>query len=299
MPNILVDKFHVKMFQLFLYYRHFLLNFYLFFFFFYIKLQSTDEKIELRIIGKIVPSLHDYINSDEFSKLILQEEPKLEKYLKIKIDGEIHNRIEKATKCWLYENVPQIVETEIEMLLQDITDIYHKMLGISQNFKGIAEIQLNSRLKLTDVSWTVAGGFAWVSNSVFSSFFIGPQAVLLISTFLGLFTLSSVVLQISIQTKKAEEIIKESFEKRVKSMDCEKLHDLLQKNLDKGLREFHRHIFTKVLPEAIQNMSFCVRVMEENKQKLEEKQDKVKKLLTKFNGCQNDVANIMTSVSKA
>lgn len=262
-------------------------------------MQSTDEKIELRIIGKIVPSLHDYINSDEFSRLILQEEPKLKTYLKIKIDGEIRNRIEKATNCWLYENVPQIVKTEIDMLLQDITDIYHKMLSISQHFKGIAEIQFNSRLKLTDVSWTVASGFAWVSNSVFSSFFIGPQAVPLISTFLGLFTLSSAVVQIGIQSKKVEEIIKESFEKRVKSMDCGKLHDLLQKNLDKGLREFHRHIFTKVLPEAIQNISYFVGDMEVNKQKMEEKQDKVKNLLTKFNGCQNDVANIMTSVSKA
>lgn len=267
-------------------------------FFLYIKLQSTDEKIELRIIENIVPSLHDYINSEEFSRLILQEGPKLETYLKINIDGEIHKRIEKATKCWLYENVPEIVKTEFDLLLQDITDRYQKMMSISQNVKGIAEIQFNSRLKLKDVSWTVGSGFVWVSNTFFWSFFIGPHAVLLISTFLGLFTLSLGVVQIGKQFRKVDKIIQESFGKRVKSMNRQKLHDLLRKNLDKGLREFHRHIFTKALPEAIQNMSYCVGLMKDNKKIMEEKQDKVRDMLTEFNGCQNDVANIMTSVSK-
>lgn len=68
----------------------------------YIKLQSTEGKIELRITGKIIPRLHDYINSEEFSRLILQGGPKLKTYFKMTIDGEIYSRIEKATKCWIY-----------------------------------------------------------------------------------------------------------------------------------------------------------------------------------------------------
>lgn len=262
-------------------------------------MQSTEEKIELRIIEKIVPSLHDYINSEEFSKLILEEEPKLETFFKMNIDGEVHNRIEKATKSWLFENVPQIVKTEIDMLLQDITDRYKKMMSISQNVKGIAGIQFTSRLKLKDVSWTVGSSFVWFGNTFFWSFFFGPQGVILISTFLGLCTLSLGVVQIGKQFTKVEKIIQESFEKRVKSMNREKLHDLLQKNLEKGLREFHRHIFTKVLPEAKQNMSKCADLMEEDKKDMKVKQDKVGDLLTQFDGCQKEVANIMTSVSKA
>lgn len=36
----------------------------------------------MAIYGKIISSLYDYINSEEFSTLILQEEPKLETFLK-------------------------------------------------------------------------------------------------------------------------------------------------------------------------------------------------------------------------
>lgn len=268
-------------------------------FFLFIKLQSTDEVIELRIIDKIVPSLHDYINSEEFSRLILQEEPKLKTYFKMNIDGEIHHRIEKATKCWLYENVPKIVKTEFDLLLRDINDRYQKMMNISQNVKGIAEIQFNSKLELKDLSWTVGSGFVWASNTFFWSFVIGPQAVILILTFLGLFTLSLGVVQIGKQFRKVEEIIEESFEKRIKSMHRQKLHDLLQKKLEKGLREFHKHIFTEALPDAIKNMSYCVDIMNQNKSEMEGKQNKVRDLLPKFNLCKNDVANIMMSVSKA
>lgn len=45
----------------------------------------------------------------------------------------------------------------------------------------------------------------------------------------------------------------------------------LQKNLEKNLREFHPHIFTEVLPEAIQNISYCVGLMKENKEKMGKK----------------------------
>lgn len=72
----------------------------------------------------------------------------------------------------------------------------------------------------------------------------------------------------------------------------------LQKNLEKNLREFHPHIFTEVLPEAIQNISYCVGLMKENKEKMGKKRYKFKDLLNKFKSGQNDVANIMTSVSK-
>lgn len=97
---------------------------------------------------------------------------------------------------------------------------------------------------------------------------------------------------------KVEEIIKESFTKRVKSMNKEKLHNLLQKKLDKGLCEFHRRINTILLPNAIQNMSFCVDLLQKNKIKIEKEQYDFKHLLTKFDRCQNDVDKMITSVSQ-
>lgn len=104
------------------------------------------------------------------------------------------------------------------------------MLSISQNFKGIAEIQFNFRLKLTDVSWKCSKWFC-KGQQHFFCFFFGLQTVLLISTFVGLFTLSFGVVQVGKEFSKVEEIFQESFRKRVKSMDCEKLHDLLKNNL--------------------------------------------------------------------
>lgn len=115
----------------------------------------------------------------------------------------------------------------------------------------------------------MASGIAWVGHNYFWSFFFGPQAVAIISTFWVFSTLSVGTLDITKQMYKVEEIIKESFTKRVKSMNKEKLHNLLQKNLDKGLREFHRQIVTIVLPNAIQNMSFCVDLLEKKKRKME------------------------------
>lgn len=79
-------------------------------------------------------------------------------------------------------------------------------------------------------------------------------------------------------------------------MNKEKLHNLLQKNLDKCLREFHRQIVTIVLPNAIQNMSFCVDLLEKKKKKMEKKQDDFKHLQTKLDRCQNDVDKMITSV---
>lgn len=95
------------------------------------------------IIEKITSSLYDYINSEEFSTLILQKEPKLETFYKMRIDGIIHNRMENATKMWLEENVPKIVKTEFDIILQDITDEYEKMSNLCKNLEGIAETQFN------------------------------------------------------------------------------------------------------------------------------------------------------------
>lgn len=250
----------------------------------------------MAIYGKIISSLFDYINSEEFSTLILQEEPKLETFLKMKIDGIVHKRMERATKMWLDENVPKIVKTEFDLLIQDITDKYEEMSNICKSLEGISEPQFQYGIKEEGFFWTVASGIAWVGHNYFWSFFFGPQAVAIISTFWVFSTLSVGTLDITKQMYKVEEIIKESFTKRVKSMNKEKLHNLLQKNLDKGLREFHRQIVTIVLPNAIQNMSFCVDLLEKKKRKMEKKQDDFKHLLTKLDRCQNDVDKMITSV---
>lgn len=45
-------------------------------------------------------------------------------------------------------------------------------------------------------------------------------------------------------------------------------------------------------------MFYCVGLMKDNKKIMEEKQDKVRVMLIEFNGCQNDVVNIMMFVLK-
>lgn len=258
----------------------------------------NEEKMVRDIIGKIISSLYDYINSVEFSTLVLQEEPKLETFLKMKIDGIIHKRMEKATKIWLDENVPKIVKSEFDLLIQDIADKYEKMSNICRNVEGIAETQFEISFKGEGFAWTVASGITWVGHKYFWGIFFGPEAVAIISAFWVVSTLSVATLDITRQMYKVEEIIKESFTKRVKSMNKEKLHNLLQKKLDKGLREFHRRINTILLPNAIQNMSFCVDLLQKNKIKIEKEQNDFKHLLTKFDRCQNDVGKMITSVSQ-
>lgn len=52
----------------------------------------------MAIYGKIISSLYEYINSEEFSTLVLQKEPKLETFLKMKIDGIVHKRMENVVR---------------------------------------------------------------------------------------------------------------------------------------------------------------------------------------------------------
>lgn len=252
-------------------------------------LHSAKEKIVMTITGKIISCLYDYIHSEELSTLILQEEPKLETFYKMQIDGIIHERMEKATKKWLEENVPKIVRTEFEIIIQDITDNYEKILKMCRKFQGIAENELNLSLKEEGVIWTVLSGIVWASNKYFWAFFLDQEAVAFVSTFWFVSTLSLGALMIAKPIFNVEEVIKESFQSRVKTMNKEKLLELLQKKLDKGLREFHRHIFTTTLPNAVDSMSYCVDLMKRKKTKIEQKQNDLKELLTKMDHCQKDV----------
>lgn len=123
----------------------------------------------MAIYGKIISSLYDYINSEEFSTLILQEEPKLETFLKMKIDGIVHKRMERATKMWLDENVPKIVKTEFDLLIQDITDKYEEMSNICKSLEGISEPQFQYGIKEEGFFWTVAlHGSVIIISGVFS-----------------------------------------------------------------------------------------------------------------------------------
>lgn len=261
-------------------------------------MHSAEEKIVMTITEKIISSLYDYINSEELSTLILQEEPKLEKFYKMQIDGIIHERMEKATKKWIEENVPKIVKTEFEIVIQDITDNYEKMSNICREFEGIAEAELNLSLKKEGFVWTALSGIVWASNKYFWGFFLDQEAVALISTFWFVSTLSLGALMITKLIFNVEEVIKESFQSRVKTMTKEKLLELLHKKLDKGLRKFHRHIFTITLPNAIDSMSYCVDYMKRKKTKIEKKRNDLKHLITKMVHCQNDVDKIIRSVPK-
>lgn len=252
----------------------------------------------ITITQKILSSLYDYINSEELSKLILQEEPKLETFYKMQIDGIIHERIEKATQKWLEENVPKIVKTEFEIIIQDITDNYEKMSIICQRFGGIADTKLNPSLRKEGITWTVLSGIVWATNKYFWGFFLDQEAVALISTFWFVSTLSVGALRITKYVSNVEEIIKKSIQLRVKTMNKEKLHELLQMKLDKGLREFHRHIFTTTLPEAIDSMSYCINLMKREKTKIEQKRNVLKQLLTKIDHYQKNVDKMIRSVPK-
>lgn len=244
----------------------------------------------------MISSLYDYINSEEFSNMILQTEPKLETFYKMKIDGKIRDRIEKATKMWLEENAPKIVKTEFDIIIQDITDKYEKMSNICREFEGIAEF--NNTFKKEGFLMTLASGIAWVSNKFIWSFFFGPVAVTVISGISVLYTLSVGGLIITRQVMEVEEIIQDSFKNRVKSMNKEKLQMLLHNKFEKGLREFHRHIFTILLPNAIRNMSYSVDLLKKNQIRMEEKQNHFKRLLTEMVRCQNDVDKIITCVQR-
>lgn len=252
-------------------------------------MHSDEEKIVMAITGKIISSLYDYINSKELSTLILQEEPKLETFYKMQINGIIHERMVKATKKWLEENVPKIVKTEFEIIIQDITDNYEKMSNICREFEGIAEAVLNLSFKKEGFTWTVLCGIVWASNKYFWSFFFDQEAVAFISTFWFVSTLSSSALMVTKRIFNVEEVIKNSFQSCVKKMNKEKLHELLHKKLDKGLREFHGHIFTNTLPNAIESMYYCVELMKRKKTKIEQKRNDLKQLLTKMVHYQNDV----------
>lgn len=252
----------------------------------------------MTITGKIISCLYDYIHSEELSTLILQEEPKLETFYKMQIDGIIHERMEKATKKWLEENVPKIVGTEFEIIIQDITDNNEKILKICQDFQGIAEKEINLSLKEEGITWTVLSGIVWASNKYFWGFFLDQEAAAFISTFWFVSTLSLGALMIAKPIFNVEEVIKESFQSRVKTINKEKLLELLQKKLDKGLREFIRHIFTTTLPNAVDSMSYCVNLMKRKKTKIEQKQNDLKELLTKMDHCQKDVDKMIRSVPK-
>lgn len=252
------------------------------------------------IIGKMISSLYDYINSEEFSNMILQTEPKLETFYKMQIDGKICDRIEKATKMWLEENAPIIVKTEFDIIIQDITDKYKKMSNICREFEGIAEFKNNQREEgfAMTLAVTLVSGIAWVSTKFFWSFFLGPGAVFFFSLSSVLYTLSVGALMITRQGIKVEKIIQDSFKIRVKSMNKEKLQTLLHNKFEKGLREFHRHIFTILLPSAIRDMSFSVDLLKKNQIRMKKKENHFKRLLTEMVRCQNDVDKIITSVPR-
>lgn len=235
-------------------------------------------------------------NTEEFSNMILQTEPKLETFYKMQIDGKIRDRIEKATKMWLEENAPKIVIAEFDIIIQDVTDKYEKMLNICRKFKGIAEF--NFTFKEEGLVMTLASGIAWVSNKFFWSFFLGPVAGSVISAISAVSLFSVGSLTITGKFMKVEEIIKDSFKNRVKSMNKENLQTLLHKRFEKGLREFHRHIFTILLPSEIRNMSHSVDLLKKNQIRMEKKQNHIKRLLTEMVRCQNDVDKIITSVPR-
>lgn len=273
------------------------ISFYLnLYFFFHFQLHLDEEKIVNDIIGKMISSLYDYINSEEFSNMILQTEPKLETFYKMQIDGQIRDRIEKATKIWLEENAPKIVKTEFDILIQDITDKYEKMSNICRQFEGIAEF--NNTFKEEEFVMTLASGIAWVSNKFIWSVFLGAVAVIVISEISVLYTLAVGALMITRQFIKVDKIIHDSFKNRVKSMNKEKLQTLLHKKFEKGLRECHRHVFTILLPSEIRNMSYSVDLLKKNQIRMEKKQNHFKRLLTEMVRCQNDVDKIITAVPR-
>lgn len=241
-------------------------------------MQSTEDKIVKGIIENTVINLYEYVNSEEFSRLVLHQEPKLETYFKVQIDGQIIKRMEKAIIMWLNENVPLIVNSEFDIILQDITS-YEKMSNLLQSFKVLAErnIVRMSNLQRMGVSWAVFGG-----NSLFLSLLFGPQAPFLMSPFWAVSALSLGVAAIAIQFNSVEAISRDSFEKRVKSISGEKLHILLHHKLERKLREFHRQIFSDVLATAIQSMSNCVDLMSKNVAKMDTKQNDSKSLLAKI-----------------
>lgn len=125
-------------------------------------MQLTEDRIVKAIIENTVSSLHDYVNSEEFSRLVLNQEPKLETYFKVQIDGQIQERMEKATIMWLKENIPLIVNSEFDIILQDTTR-YEKMSNFLQSFRGLAErnIVRMSNLQRMGVSWAIFGGIAF------------------------------------------------------------------------------------------------------------------------------------------
>lgn len=121
------------------------------------------------IIEKTVSNLHDYVHSEEFSKLVLHQEPRLETYFKVQIDGQIHHRIEKATNKWLNENVPLIVKSEFDTSLQGTR--YMKMSNLLTSIVGETEhnIELLSNFQRIGISRAILRG-----SSLLFSFFFGP-----------------------------------------------------------------------------------------------------------------------------
>lgn len=235
-------------------------------------MQSSEDKIVTGIIEKTVSNLHDYVHSEEFSKLVLRQEPRLETYFKVQIDGQIHHRIEKATNKWLNENVPLIVKSEFDTSLQGTR--YMKMSNLLTSIVGETEhnIELLSNFQRIGISRAILRG-----SSLLFSFFLVPGA-----TFMTVPILFLGVAAITLQFSSVEEISRNSFEKRVKLISREKLHTLMHQNLEKHLRAFHRHIFSDVLAIAIQNMSKCVDLMTKNETKTNTKQNDFKHLLSEI-----------------
>lgn len=190
------------------------------------------------IIEKTVSNLHDYVNSEEFSRLVLHQEPRLATYYKVQIDEQIHNPMEKATIKWLNENVPLIIKSEFDTILQSSTK-YEKMSDLLKSFNGITEKNIGrlSDLQQTVVSWTILGG-----SSLLVGVLLGPQTAFLASPW-AISALSLSVAAITMQLSSVEEISKDSFEKRVKLISREQLHTFMHQKLEKHLRAFHRHIF--------------------------------------------------------
>lgn len=240
-------------------------------------MQSTEDKIVTGIIENTVSNLYDYVNSEEFSRLVLHQEPKLETYFKVQIDGQIIKRMEKAIIMWLNENVPLIVNSEFDIILQDITS-YEKMSNLLQSFKVLGErnIVRMSNLQRMSGSWAVFGG----NSLLLSLLLFSPQEPFIMSPFWAFSAMSLGVAAIAIQFNSVEAISRDSFEKRVKSISGEKLHILLHHKLERKLREFHRHIFSDVLATAIQSMSNDL--MSKNVTKKDTKQNDSNSLLSKI-----------------
>lgn len=68
------------------------------------------------IIEKIVFNLYDYVNFEEFLRLVLYQEFRFVIYYKVQIDEQIYNLMEKVIIKWLNENVLLIIKFEFDII---------------------------------------------------------------------------------------------------------------------------------------------------------------------------------------